>query len=429
MESAKRSPVSAVLSMCIRDKSFIIAVLALVMGISACILSDLLGSKLMVECAAAFLFTAADIIIVYSYLAKKGIDEKSFRSVIKSFDPRICGLMEDVGGIGAFFSAVASVALLFSQLYIAVDGIFSGGYFSDHELKYIPPILYSLSFSLLVFAAIYKLTAAGRLHLMILSACAGRMDKNEDGRELSRIANGFTSDPELMAKLQNGTVTRFTVMIAGASMIVIGALSGMNASLTLVGLSAVSCIADIAASLFMGGKADMPAEGKVPLLTKNARACIAVNVIAFLVISIFFLYSFPSRSVFTEEISNVSHTYDYTEEYDAEIHIMSVPGNSDVFDGLYLSYYLFASVFAVIAAAGANSRGGDISTAYSGNRGLAVMSLVWIVFISAAGAVLGYFIASYRLGAVQVVVIAAYCSTIVMANIIRGLVSSRRKKA
>ncbi|MGN0642844.1 MAG: hypothetical protein ACI4JJ_06830 [Huintestinicola sp.] len=436
MATPKKSNFGQAALMCLSDKTVVVVLIALAAAAAAFFLSEDITLPYLIDCAGAALIILAVSFGMHFHFAKCGINRSMAKELIKGFDPRICGSLEDMGGVGSLLSAAAGVSVLLSELYISERGIFAIGAYSDSDGRYAFPAVYAIAFAVMTAVSVYMLTSKQRMNCMIYAAAADEAaslpaDEPEDKRLRSAMFR-FSSDESRMARIQKGMTLRMTVSLSLDLVLIGAALTGMVSPFSLMGIAGLACTADMISTFCMrthSQKKSAPSDEdkKIPLWTASGKGTAAAFTVVFVLISAAFLYTFPFRSVYTVYMEQ--EDYYYTDSFmDAEP-LLLTPSRVPLYDVMFTAYHVISVFFVLAASAAICSESADMLDVYVKEKRLSAVTGIVILLTGISVAAAGFFRDSCVLSTTQWLVTASVCALIMMIAIFRGFVVFSEKKS
>ncbi|MBQ5331381.1 MAG: hypothetical protein J6F31_09045 [Oscillospiraceae bacterium] len=271
-------------------------------------------------------------------LYRKELDRTACVKGSVSFDPKITSPVRDIGGIGVLLAAVAAVLPTLSELFIS-----GGGELFDNEYFYIY-LLCSASRAVSVFSVIAAMTSPELMFSLLSVQCASLA--GEKGQKALNISARVSHYPALLGAFRRSFAIHTVVGLSLSLVCLMCSLTSVNLPYKTSGLAviyALMCILSISAPKL---REPEKTDEKLALFTKKTGSFIATNMIMFLCIVFFFLYSFPFRSVYTNYV--MRHDFGYHDNVSEKVPVFSVPPSDDtgltLFTGLFVITALFVMV-------------------------------------------------------------------------------------
>lgn len=392
------------------NKYIIISLVSVVLAAIAL----LIGSKSLsciAEVSAAAVVGLAMWLIQFFALRKYGLSRKMMLDNRKSVDPRLSGSLGDLNSLGSSLGALAGISIVLSRLFI-VDG---GAFNSDNIAV---PLLETLASALCIGAMISVTTSRPSLRCS-LYIIAGRTT-GAMGNELLKKTCRASNSPELMKRLGKMSCVRVAASVVVSVTIVMSALSGAGSAFSCVQTAFLCMLAvGLSGSCPKGGE-DRLSEEKIPLFSKKSKRVCALNILSFIIIAFFFIFSFPFRSVYTDYTPKNDFAY-YESSLSGNVDIFSIPQPGDessvLFNGVFIACALMIAVFS-----GAFALSGGFSSVYQISY-----ELIGSAFSIAAAAGFGLIVKSSALGSVQYLVAASTACLLIFVNLIAYLVGQRKR--
>lgn len=349
-------------------------------------------------------------LVQFFSLRKLGLSRKMILDNKKSVDPRLSGSLGDLNSLGSSLGALAGISIVLSKLFILDGGAFDSDNFTV-------PLLEALASALCTGAMISVTTSRPSLRCsmyIIMGRTSGT-----SGDELLKKTGRASNSPELMKRLGKMSCVRVAAAVVVSVTIVLSALSGAGSAFC-CGQTAFLCMlaVGLSGSCSKGGEEKL-SEEKIPLFSKKSKSICALNIIAFIFITFFFIFSFPFRSVYTDYTPKFDYQYD--DEVSGDVEIFSIPQSEDesgaLFNGVFLASALMISV---ISGAFALSGGFSSVTQISAE-------LLGAAFSVAAAAVAGFINSISALDSIQYLVAVSTACLLIFVDLIAYLVGQRRK--
>lgn len=344
-----------------------LAAAAVIMGEDLSFLMHILG-------AMTFLLIAGTVqnFRLRRYGISRSIREKSR----KSFDPRLKGSIEDIGGMSMFFGCLAAIASALSDFFIIEGAVFDG-------------------------TELACPSAAAAAKALALGCCINIM-ASSDGLERTAylsMARSFKGDsplktaakashyPELMKNIRGVAAARITACVGITLSVSLVSFAGTGCPLTVLGTAFICLILLVLTETFRINEKPKRSEEKVRLINKSVKRFCIVNSVFFLLITAGFMFSYHIRTVYTEY--EFLTEFDYYEEeidFEAEEPLFSVPVNNKENASLFTGFYIVC-IGMVITAAYAARAEMSASSAFSVNEAAAVAICVSaaVIYVSVKG--------------------------------------------
>lgn len=391
------------------NKYVIISLVSVVLAAAAL----LIGSEnlyCIADVSAAALIGLAMWLMQFLTLRKYGISRKMMLDNHKSVDPRLSGSLGDLNSLGSSLGALAGISIVLSRLFIANGGVFD----SDNITV---PLIETLACALCTGATISVTTSSPSLRCS-LYIITGRTS-GAAGNELLKKTCRASNSPVLMSRLGKMSCVRVAASVVVSVTIVLSALSGAGSAYSCAQTAFLSMLAvGLSGGCPKGGEASLSDE-KIPLFSKSSKRTCALNIITFILVTFFFIFSFPFRSVYTEYMPKYDFQYDDVVSDSIEIFSIPQPGDESgmLFNGVFL-----ASALMIAVISGAFSLSGGFSSVAQISS-----ELIGSAASVAAAAVFGIIVKSAALDPVQYLVAASIACLLIFVNFIAYLVGQRRK--
>ncbi len=367
--------------------------------------------------------SAAALIIIllaaakYAILKKKGITYSDIHKNEKSLDSRLTGSFGDIGGIGSTLGAITAIIYAFMYIYVKDGGIFES---EDFHLY----LLMHSARAVCIGVMLASITSKKSMHCSLYIILSKVF--NADGKELLRKSSRAAHNPDAMNYLRNMAVIRLTASVSVCTVSIMSIASkagtvfgGVHCALICL---FVSLLSDLAAIPSHKGFC----EEKFTLWTKKHQGICIANILMFIIISFFMLFSFPSQSVYCD--FTYSTQYDYYEEVDNSIHPFSVPDLSDEAASMVTGLFLLAVFMTALTSGCAITEKSDLS------GGSIPFRKYKAIFITAAAAVIisvinGLIYPKQAINSLQWLVTVSLVCFMIIVNIIIGAVSGRKENS
>lgn len=415
----KRSTAAA--SMLFSDKAFIAAAAAAVVsGIASCFDKAVLPVFYSCLISAVFLIAAAGAWCIP--LSKRGVDGKLYKEAIKRINPSLLAGITDYNGIGSILGAAASIALLFGDVFIADGGIMSSDNFAA-------PLAGALAQTVCTASALCSLTAGRNIRSGILLSASEKLENNlsyEDyKRSLLRRCEKYCTSPDCMRELSSEIALRLTAIISICPIALLGGILGFGSPYCCF-MPALLYLAVTLLS-FYGMRRSCTRKGngeKLPLLTCTAKRIIALNAVIYIALSVFFLLSYPVRSVYTEY--TISTEFYYTDEYVGDIGFISIPNYGSESSSMFMALSVATALCLCIACIALSSDSIDFFSDTDGKN----QSNVIVIFLTGAAVCLAAVLTAavypeYAIDAVGWLTAFTFAAFMLLVNIIHGIILHR----
>lgn len=292
-------------------------------------------------------------------LKKRGVLFGMRKGARKSADPRVMGSMGDINGIGCMASALMGIAVLFSEAYLTNGGIFSAD-------NFMIPLSAALSKALGMTAVFGYVTSLERSEeSLYICVCDTLGVRGEDCvKKIARIGHY----PGIMKRMGGVTAARLAAVIGFSGAVLMCAACGASLPYSQLEAALLAVIAlavtEFSGSIFHRGRT----EDKHRLMSKSRKSFCVLGSVMFILVSFFFLFSFPIRSVFSTY--EVTHDFEYHTEFTGEIDIISPPADTNDNAPLFPGFFLVSAGFAIVTAAASTAEGRDILSGISSPRAL-----------------------------------------------------------
>lgn len=388
-------------------------ILASLAAVAAALIAVLAGyeSKYMLwETLAAFLLLTGTAAVQSSRLSSLGLIRRGMMKSKKSLDPRLIGSLEDISGIGSILGVLAGMSAAFAELFIIDGGILSKDNFAL-------PMLTALAGSLSIGVSLAFLTSqTNSLRLLyLLSECAS----TEQGNTVKNAMRA-THFPEIMKSFGRMCALRLTAAISLSIAVIMCSFCGTGSPYSCVGTALLTVLTLILTGIFPKFGRGEYTEEKLSVWTKSLRSFCTFSVIAFLLISFVFMFTFPIRSVYTNY--TVRHDFDYDADISAEIDIISAPeANADT-ASLFMGFFAVSAIFIIVSAYSVSA---DDKTGISTNPvPYAVSSGAALLYVLLAGIIYP----PCALDSVMWLVTVSFGSLILGINLIDKVVTVKKEK-
>ncbi|MCM1522839.1 MAG: hypothetical protein NC120_00080 [Ruminococcus sp.] len=323
----------------------------------------------------------------------------------RSLDPRLMGSLGDISGIGSTFGVLAGIAVMLSGIYISGGGIF------DND-DYVVPLLEAASRAISLTAVLTAFTGRESMRntLYIISAQVFGLRGRNAVKRLSKV----TRTPELMKGVRNMAAVRLVSVCAFSAAVIICALSGAGSPYTCCQAAWLHFFAVLLSSASGRTAEASPGGEKQKLWTKDHKTLCILNIILFTAVSVFFLFSFPVRSVYKEYSGLPEYDYYQVVEIEEEYPPFSVPDHDSTDKPLFTAFFL-TSAFLPITVSWAALALPDVN-GFTRNYGCCIAVSVLAV---AAAAFYG------PLSGVQWLAAAGIICFIIMINMIRAFFAAK----
>lgn len=380
--------------------SFIAALLA-----SAVLIHDTSDLSCIADTLAAAALCLIIWIIQYMCLRRYGISRKMMLDNKKSVDPRLSGSLGDLNSLGSTLGTLAAISVILSRLFIIDGGVF------DSEMIAVP-LIEALASALSIGSVISLVTSRPSLRCS-LYMIAGRTT-GASGDELLKKTCRASNNAVLMKRLRRTACVRVAAAVAVSVTIVMTALSGAGSAFSCTQTAFLCMLAVWLSSCCPKGGEEKLTEEKIPLISRKSKGICILNSVAFVIITFFFVFSFPFRSVYTEYTPVLD--YEYEEAAAPEgIEILSIPesGNESaaLFNGVFLAC---AFMIAVISGVYGLSGGFESITQVS-------YELLSAVISAAAAAVTGLVTSAAAIDTIQYLVAMSTACLLILINLIAAL--------
>lgn len=352
--------------------------------------------------------------VKYSILQKKGISRADIKKNEKALDSRLTGSLGDIGGIGSTLGAITGIAHAFIRIYIKDGGAFSSG-------EFLIPLLTASAQAICIGVMLAAMTSKDSIQCSMYIICSGVFGTS--GKELIKQTSRAAHSSDAMKYLRNMAATRLTASVAVCIVSIMSVVSGAGTLYSGMQCAficlAASVISDLAAEKTNSGFS----EEKLTLWTKKHRTICAVNIIMFVTIGFFFLFSFPSQSVYCNY--PLISQYDYYEEVDNTVHPFSVPDLSEEAAPMITGFMMLTVFMMAVTSACTLTDKSDLA------GGTIPFRKYKAAFIAAAAAIVlsaakGLIYPEQAVNSLQCLVTASLVCFMIIVNIISGAVSMRK---
>ncbi len=343
-------------------------------------------------------------------LRKYGITRMTIKERIKQLDPRLIGSSDDNSAVGCVLGLLAGICAALSELFMVGGGIFSHDTFAA-------PMLMAVAKGASIAASIGFVTSEANFHSILFFAAAQYMKKPG----IFKAAGKVTYCSQLMEMLGAVSAGRICAVSGISSVIMICSLAGAGSCFSPMASAFLAAAAVTATRIIPGKPVEQwtSSEEKIPLWNRRLKIFCVVNALVFTAVSVFFMFSFPIRSVYTYyESKNTFDYYSYDENAEV-IEIMSVPQFNAENAALYNGMFVVTGLYVIISAAAASRR------RYTGEL-LSGIKTVPVRLVAAAALMLIYpllrsiVIPSFRLDAVMWVVALGIACIFILIELMYG---------
>lgn len=340
----KKKAVSSPIPYALSNKYVLINLVSVVMAIIAFMMGvynpDISAGAVEVFCQAvsAELIMAGTLLAVNIALKRNELDYGMVRSGWKAYDPKLTGALRDVSSITVLFSAFAAVAAVFSELFLADEGeLFAG----DYTLFY---TLCSASRAVTLFSVLCALTSPTLL-ISILSAQTAAISGRR-GEEAMKTAYHASDYPRIMGVFRRTAAINTAAAFSIAVFSLINSVSTLPQAFKPSGLAVILAVLTVLSLSVPRNVELLKSDTPTPIYDKGTKSFITVNVIMYLVIAFFFLYSFPFRSVYTENV--IQHDFGYYDNISEKVPLFSLPPKDETGLPLYKGLFVITALFALM---------------------------------------------------------------------------------
>ena len=348
--------------------------------------------------------------IQYMCLRRYGISRKMMLINKKSVDPRLSGSLGDLNSLGSTLGTLAAISVVLSRLFIVNGGVF------DSEMIAVP-LIEALASAFSVGSVISVMTSRPSLRCS-LYMIAGRTTGTW-GDELLKKTCRASNNAILMKRLRKTACVRVAAAVAVSVTIVMTALSGAGSAFSCTQTAFLCMLAVWLSSCCPKGGEEKLTEEKIPLISKKSKGICILNSIAFVIITFFFVFSFPFRSVYTDYTPVLDYEYEDAAAPEG-VEILSIPESGNESEALFNGVFLAcAFMIAVISGVYALSGGFESITQVSYELISAVVSAI-------AAAVTGLVTSAAAIDTIQYLVAMSTACLLILINLIAALVTKNK---
>ncbi len=418
-ESRKSGGFIDIVKALLADKGFIAAIAAVVLStVSLCLGGSV--NSLYFSIISALLLAISNLVI-HVPLVKWGIVGSLYKEAEKRVSPGIIGSIGDINGVGSTIAIAAAVALVFGKTYIVDGGIVGSDSFAGTFTAVIAEAVCAA-------AALGAMTSAGNIRNRLIVTVSRDIDRSltpsEYKRKLFYNCEKLCHNSGEMDEIRGMCVVRLCAMLSTAAIMIIGVLSGSDSPFVGCIPALISLVVTLLSRFCVRRSAEtVITEEKQHLWNEKSKRILAVNTIVYLLAGIFFLYSFPIRSVYTEY--EIQTEFYYSDSYDGEIHIFSVP-DSDCYP-LFIAFSLVTVLSLCSMIFALNADGADFLLNTSSKHSTLGAACGVIIAVSAAAIITGMLVPQLAIDPIGWLTVFTFGAFFLLVNIITHFTILRNK--
>lgn len=352
-------------------------------------------------------------------LSKCGIDRKAVDANRKSMDSRLSMTFSDLNILGVTLSVIASTCILVYKYFFGGESVFdSSGQVTAFALS---SLLSGAAEAIVFTESLVLLCSRQSIERSFYIICGRSLGVSGD--ELLKKSCSAVHYEQLMQRVRAAITVRASAVVIFSAVIVMLVFSGLGMPFYPFQITGVYAVALILSDC-CGRISDKKIEKKLPVWEKKHISIVFLNTISAVLISFFFVFSFPVQSVFVDYESR--DIYDYDEVVEYTIDAFSVPKIGSETAVLFSSLVLILMMTLVVSYAASMTVPSDINDGFKklGKYRSCALSVIFIAVVAAVG---GICFADWRMTPVHVLVTAAFVCLFIMINIAAGLLRLNRK--
>ena len=402
-----------------KNRFVFIALIAAIIGACSFLIDSNSADILFQTSAAAFILIISGL-VQNIVLIKKGNTQAMRVDNRKSLDVRLVAGLNDISGLGSTIAVLAAVAMLFSDIYIIDGGIFSRENFAA-------PLVGALARSISLGSVIAAFTSKESINCSIYIILARAFGL--EGAALTKKSLKLAHSIEAMKKIRNMLILRISALMGISLAVVMTSLSGVGACVSSDQTAIVYVLVLILAEAVSKANSMNFNDDKQTLWMKGQKGLCVWNTVFFLIITFAFIYTYPFHCVYSEEPVTV-HSYSYTDAApDDTIDIISRPSAASAEDAVLFNGYMFTVMLLVIVmfASTVTDRNDLIKSFPEPSKYKGCLIAVFIA--AAAVLVMGVLYPERWLSYEQLLVPFSVACFMVVADLLRILISGRKSQA
>ncbi len=293
-------------------------ILPLIMAIAVAIAGasvEASGSIYISTAVGCFLTSVLFIVIgflLYYPMQKVGIDKRTYNDAVKRISPALLGYADDLGGFSIVMVIIASMCVLVGEVYIVNGNVFD----NEYCVLY---VIMAVAKTICLFCGMSYISSSKTCKAIMINRAISDIEEDSDVKKtLFYRAEKLCHSDEKLAEIRTGFALRTFIIIAITPIISVASFT-VSGSPYIHFMPAFICLVAMILSLEGAGrvvpKDSYTNEAKIFLWNKKSKRVVAANSILFIIISLFFTFTFPIQSVFTDYVAQTEFYYDEYEEF------------------------------------------------------------------------------------------------------------------